>query len=114
MSDHDDWVSLRHMLDHAREACGMVQGRNRSDLPTDRSLELSLTRLIEIIGEAATRVSDSTKEKHGEIPWKNIVGMRNRLIHGYDRVDLDVLWDTVEINLPPLIRHLQKIVGEQR
>jgi uncharacterized protein with HEPN domain len=112
MSDHDDRISLRQMLDHAREARGMVKGRNRSDLQTDRSLELALTRLIEIIGEAATRISSPTKEKFGEIPWKNVIGMRNRLIHGYDIVDMDVLWDTLEINLPPLIQQLQKIIGE--
>jgi uncharacterized protein with HEPN domain len=74
MSDHDGLVSMRHMLEHSREACGFVKGRNRSDIKTDRIFELYLTRLIEIIGEAATRVSDSTKDKHSEIPWKKIIG----------------------------------------
>ena len=57
---------------------------------------------MEIIGEAAARVSIPTREKHDEIPWTNIVGMRNRLIHGYDMVDLNLLWDTSEIDLSPL------------
>jgi uncharacterized protein with HEPN domain len=112
MSDHSDKVSLCHMLDHAREAQSMILGRNRSDLKENRILELALTHLIEIIGEAATRVSDFTKEKHPEIPWNSIIGMRNRLIHGYDQVDLEMLWDTVELNLPPLIKELRRIIGE--
>ncbi len=75
-------------------------------------LELALTRLVEIIGEAAARVSPSTREKCSEIPWLAIVGMRNRLIHGYDAIDLNMLWDTVEVDLPPLVAALEKILEE--
>jgi len=110
MSKHNDQVSMRHMLDHARQACGMAHGRKRSDLESDRMLQLALTRLVEIVGEAASRVSISTREKHREIPWPDIVGMRNRLIHGYDVVDLDLLWDTIETDLPPLIAQLGAIL----
>lgn len=112
MSRHDDQVSMRHMLDHARQACEMASGRKRSDLESDRMLQLALTRLVEIVGEATSRVSISTREKHPEIPWPDIVGMRNRLIHGYDVVDLDLLWDTVETDLPSLIVQLEAIFKE--
>lgn len=112
MSRHDDQVSMRHMLDHAREACAIARGRKRSDLESDRMLQLSLTRLAEIVGEAASRVSISTREKYPEIPWPDIVGMRNRLIHGYDIVDLDLLWDTVETDLPSLIAQLEAILRD--
>ncbi|MFH1983426.1 MAG: HepT-like ribonuclease domain-containing protein [Pseudomonadota bacterium] len=109
MPKRDDTVVLRHMLDHAREAVGMIAGKTRKDLDAERMLELSLTRLVEIVGEAAGRVSVQGQEEHPAIPWKEIIGMRNRLIHGYDSVDLDVLWDTVDLDLPPLIIALEKI-----
>ena len=111
MSKHEDHVSMRHMLDHARKVCRMAQGRKRSDLESDEMLQYALTRLVEIVGEAASRVSISSRDKHQEIPWPDIIGMRNRLIHGYDVVDLDLLWDTVENDLPPLIEKLQAILG---
>ena len=82
MSRRDDSMSLRHMLDHAREATQLVRDRARSDLDADRTLALALTRLMEIIGEAAKRVSDPTREKHPQEPWRLIIGMRNRVIHG--------------------------------
>jgi uncharacterized protein with HEPN domain len=71
-------------------------------------LQLALVRLIEIIGEAATRVSKETRAACPIIPWDDVIGMRNKLIHGYDSVDLDILWDTVTDDLPPLIEELEK------
>ena len=112
MSRHDDGVSMRQMLDHARKGCAMASGRCRTDLDSDYMLQLAMTRLVEIIGEAASRVSEPTRDKHPGIPWPQIVGMRNRLIHGYDTVDLNLLWDTVETDLPPLIASLREIVEE--
>lgn len=109
MSRHSDATPLRHMLDHAREAVGFVQGKTRADLNSTRLLQLGLVRLVEIIGEAATRVSKEGRAKYPAIPWDDIVGMRNKLIHGYDTVDLDILWDTVTDDLPRLIEELQKI-----
>lgn len=99
------------MLDHAREAVEMAEGKERSDLDKERQLELSLVRLIEIVGEAAARVSEETREKYSAIPWPDIVGMRNRLIHGYDEVDLDILWETLQSDLPAVIAELEKILG---
>ncbi|MFH1738310.1 MAG: HepT-like ribonuclease domain-containing protein [bacterium] len=110
MSRHDDTVSMQHMLDHAREALVMIQGKDRDDLDRERMLQLSLTRLIEIVGEAASRVSATTRQKHPEIHWFQIVGARNRLIHGYDLVDWDILWDTVCEDLPPLVQAIENIL----
>jgi uncharacterized protein with HEPN domain len=110
MSQHDDQVSLRQMLDHAREAVRMVAGRTQADLAQNRMLELALMRLVEIIGEAATRVGSEMKSNNPQIPWREIIGMRNRLTHGYDTVDLKVLWDTIAEDLPPLITDLEKII----
>ena len=76
MTRHDDIVRLRHMLDHAREAVAMVEGKKRADLQTERMLELALVRLIEIVGEAAARVSPEGLERYPLIPWREVVGMR--------------------------------------
>ena len=109
MSRHDDTVSLAQMRDHAREAVGMVAGRSRGDLESDRQFQLALTRLVEIVGEAAGRVSERSRSQRKAIPWQAIVGMRHRLVHGYDRVDLDILWEVVRRDLPNLITQLDAI-----
>lgn len=111
MPKRDDSVSLKQMLDHAREAVDMISGKTFDDLGKERMLELALVRLVEIIGEAAGRVSRETQDTYHEIPWPEIIGMRNRLIHGYDSFDLRILWDTVELDLPPLISLLKKIIS---
>jgi len=113
MPKHDDIIPLQHMLDHAREAVEMITGKEPEDLGRERMLELSLMRLVEIIGEAAARVSRTGQAKYPDIPWREVTGMRNRLIHGYDSIDLNVLWDTIELDLPPLIVQLEKILQKQ-
>jgi len=75
-------------------------------------LQLALARLLEIVGEAASRVSEPMRQKTPEVPWAKIRGMRNRLIHGYDHIDLDVLWDTITENLPPLVVSLERVLSE--
>jgi len=99
------------MLDSAREAQGFAHGRQRSDLDHDRMLTLSLVKCVEIIGEAASKVSDETREAYSALPWVDIVGMRNRLIHGYFDIDLDRVWDTVNDDLPMLVAKLEPIVS---
>ena len=111
MSRHDDNLSMRNMLDHARESVEMAQGRTLGDLATDRMLQLALIRLVEILGEAATRVSRKVQQQQNAIPWNEIIGLRNRLIHGYDAVDLSILWDIIQEDLPPLIDNLEQILG---
>ncbi|PWH18803.1 MAG: hypothetical protein DDG59_05190 [Anaerolineae bacterium] len=102
------------MLEYARKARNIAMGRRREDLDRDEVLQLALTRAVEVIGEAAGRISDATRNQHSEIPWRDIVGMRNRLIHGYDAVDANLLWDTVTVDLPPLIEALERILGEKK
>lgn len=112
MTQHDPVVRVRHMLDHAREAAEMCTGRQRRDLDTDRQFELALVRLMEIVGEAAARVPDDFRHRHQAIPWRDIADLRNRLIHGYDNINHDILWKIVADELPPLIRHLQRLVEQ--
>ena len=96
------------MIDRAREALEMVEGRTRADLDRDRQLELSLVRLLEVIGEAANRVPRDVQARYPDIAWPEIIGLRNRLIHGYDSVDLDIVWQTVREDLAPLIGALER------
>lgn len=110
MSRHDDTLRLRHMLDHAIEAQAMARHRSLADLEHDRQFSLAILKLVEIIGEAANRVSSATRELHPHISWSQIIGLRNRLIHGYDTVDHRVLWDVVSLDLPPLIVELRAIL----
>jgi uncharacterized protein with HEPN domain len=112
MARRSDEASLRHMVDHAAEAITLAQGRSRGDLDADRLLNLSLVRLLEIVGEAAARLSEETRRRCPQIPWADIIGLRNRLIHGYDVVDFDILWDIVQDDLPPLVAQLRKTLAE--
>lgn len=106
-------ISLRHMLDSAQEANSFVRGRSREDLDQDRLLNLALTRLVVIIGEAANRIPTDEQQMYREIDWPKIVGMRNRLIHEYDVVDPDILWETAVQDLPPLISAIERILGQR-
>lgn len=114
MTQHDETVRLRHMLEAAREAVELAKGLNREDLARQRLVELALTKLVETVGEAASRIPKEVQARSPEIPWPQIVTMRHRLVHGYDTVDPDVLWGTVTEDLPSLIRLLERALGEGR
>jgi uncharacterized protein with HEPN domain len=101
------------MLDAAQHALSFVERKSRVDLDRDNMLTLALVRAITVIGEAASRISRDTQQRFSDIPWQQIVGMRNRLIHGYDDINLDILWETTTIALPPLIRTLGTIIGSE-
>jgi uncharacterized protein with HEPN domain len=89
----------------------MAHGRTRVQLDSDRQLNLALTRLLEIIGEAAARTPQEERSRYPAIPWVQVVGLRNRLIHGYDSVDFDILWQIVTLDLPPLIAIVEDILS---
>ena len=108
----NDSVRIRHILDAAREAISFSDNRSRTDLDTDRKLNLSLVRLLEIIGEAARGISEEFRQNHPDLPWKKMVGMRDRLIHGYFDVNLDVVWETITEDLPDIVAQLEKMVGD--
>ena len=113
--EKDRVISLKvldrcNMVESAREVFTFVTGKERADLDKSRMLTLSLLKSIEIIGEAASKVTAETRDLHKEIPWEAMVAMRNRLIHGYFDVDLDRVWDTVREDLPALVRALEEII----
>ncbi|MDO8137882.1 MAG: DUF86 domain-containing protein, partial [Candidatus Brocadiales bacterium] len=98
----------------AREAVELAAGKSRQDIENERTLNLSLVKLIEIVGEAANRVSPEGRAKYPSIPWLQIIGTRNRLIHGYDNIDFDILYQTIFQDLLPLIAELEKIVSPKK
>jgi uncharacterized protein with HEPN domain len=108
MSRHESDIRLCHMLDHAKEAAVMVRGRARAQLDSDRQLNLSLVRLLEIVGEAAGRWASGRAGPPSRYSVPEIVGLRNRLIHGYNSVDSGILWQIVSDDLPPLIAALER------
>jgi len=110
----DDDIRLRHMLDAARQALEFVRGRTRADLDADRMLVLASVKAIEIVGEAANQVSESCRNRCPGIPWADLVGMRNRLVHAYFDINLDVLWQTVHNDIPQLITALGPVLDANK
>lgn len=106
-----DEVRLHHMLDAANEAVSFLADRTRDELDSDNMLALATIRLLEVIGEAANTVTEETQQKNPQIPWRQIFGTRNRLIHGYYQVDLDIVWQIVKQDLPPLIANLEELLN---
>ena len=111
MTRRDPAVSLAQMRDAATRAIAIVSIRDRQDLIDDDLLDLALVRLLEIPGEAANRVPRDDQIRLTAIPWSEIIGLRNRLIHGYDQIDLDVVWQIVTVDLPVLVLTLDGLLS---
>ncbi len=101
------------MLESAREGLSFTVGRRRQEPEADRILLHALVRSIEIVGEAAANVSREFRGTAPNIPWAELVGMRNRLIHAYFDIDPDIVWNTTVLDLPPLISELLALLEEQ-
>jgi uncharacterized protein with HEPN domain len=96
------------MVDYARRAVAAVAGRDRGDLDVDDILAAALERFIEVVGEAASKISPAARESLPGVPWFEIIGMRNRLVHGYASVDHDIIWTVVTSDLPALVHEIRK------
>jgi len=105
----DDKIRIQHMMDAVLEVIEFTQKKKRSDLDDNRQLKHALVRLLEIIVEAANGMSSNFIEKHPDIPWSEMIGMHNRLIHGYFDVDLDIVWRTVTEDIPSLKQILENM-----
>ncbi|MBI5814355.1 MAG: DUF86 domain-containing protein [Nitrospinae bacterium] len=112
MTKRNDGISLRQMRDHAQEALDLVKNLTREDIDYDRVLCLALIQLLQITGEAATRVSEEKKEATAEIKWNSIIALRNRLIHGYDSINIDILWSIIAKDLPELVERLNVEIAD--
>ena len=107
----DDTVYVGHMLDTARKAQSMLGSKDRAAYDADETLRLALAHLVQVIGEAARRVSPELREAHPDIPWSEIMGMRHKIVHDYMDVEEDVLWSVVTSDLPDLIGRLEKMTS---
>ena len=101
---------LLDMFVSAREAVAFAAGLSFAEFAQDRRSQLAILKSVEIVGEAASRVSVETREAHPQVPWREIVGMRHRLVHAYFDIDLRLVWDTVAGDLPALIAQLEPLV----
>jgi uncharacterized protein with HEPN domain len=110
MRPPEDHVLLLDMLDHARRAVKAAENQIRADLDSDAVLAAAMERFIEVLGEATSKVSEATRDEAPTIPWRGIIGMRNRLVHGYAAVDHDIVWDVITRDLPALLTELERLV----
>jgi uncharacterized protein with HEPN domain len=104
---------LKDMLNSAKLAQEFVKNTDMQIFESDLMRQAAVTRQLEIIGEAARRISTESQTEIADIPWRQIVGMRNRIIHEYDRLNFERIWQTVQVSLPPLIITLEKIIQSE-
>ena len=110
MSKIDDFTRIKHMIDASNEALFFIKNKTKDSVLHDRQLILALIRLLEIIGEASSKISSDTKKVSEFIPWNQMSGMRNRLIHGYFDVNTNIIWETITHELPALISSLEQLL----
>jgi uncharacterized protein with HEPN domain len=108
-----DDAYLYDILESARTAIEYMRGKDWDSFSEDILLQDAVVRRLEIIGEAAGRVSSETQEKHSYLPWHDMRGTRNKIIHEYDSIRLDVIWDIVHKDLPDLVKELEKIISPE-
>ena len=108
----DDKVYLNHILDSIAKIEDFTKGINGKDFKDNELVQAAVIRHIEIIGEAAKHLSKETRNEHPDIPWKDIAGMRDKLIHGYFGVDIDAVWETIQNDIPELKSAIKKILEE--
>lgn len=105
----DDAVRIRHMIDAAESALDFTRGRTRTDLDKDTMLQFALVRAVEVVGEAASKISAEGRAELPQVRWAAITGMRNRLTHAYFEIDMDILWITLQQALPALLAQLKSM-----
>ncbi len=109
--ENKDLIRLKHMLDSTKAILIFAKGKHKTSLNKDRLFRSAVLRELEIIGEAATRISDESKKKYPHLPWKELIGLRNRLIHAYFDVDHDIIWKTIQEYLPSFLQSLEDVIA---
>ncbi len=110
MLPEEDRIRIQHMLDATKQAIEFAHGITQQQLVDDLKTTFALVKCIEIIGEAAVHVSDTTKATITSLPWRVTTAMRNRLVHVYFDVDINILWTTVANDLPKLASLLEEVL----
>jgi uncharacterized protein with HEPN domain len=114
MTLRDDLTRLQHIRDASKEALEFIANHRRNDLESNRMLALSLVKELEIIGEAANNISKECQSRYPDIPWSDMIGMRNRLVHAYFGINYDIVWQTVTENLPYLLSQIQTVIKQEQ
>ena len=105
-----DWAYIQDIIDSAKLALSYVKGVDEASFSCNLQLQDAVLRRLEIIGEAARRISAETKVEHPKVPWRQMIGMRNQVIHMYDGVDLHIVWHTIQNDVFPLVEMLESLV----
>ena len=106
----EDQVRVQDIIDAGEAIARFIEGRQRRDFDTDQMLVFAVVRAIEIIGEAASRISSETRDSFQAVPWRDTIDMRNVLIHAYSRVDNDIVWKTATEEVPALLATLKSLL----
>jgi len=106
----DDKIFLLHILEAIEKIEKFVKDVDYDDFLENDLVQSAVIRQIEIIGEAASKLSSNLRKKYSEIPWQDIIGMRHKLIHGYFGVDVDVVWETIKKDVPKLKKDVERIL----
>lgn len=111
---HSDTLFLAHMLECARKAASRARHSTFEKFADDENLHLACIHLVQMVGEAATRVSSERRARYSEIPWRQIAGMRNRIVHNYLEVDLEIMWQVISRDFPNLVVSLEQAIADER
>jgi uncharacterized protein with HEPN domain len=106
----DDRVTVAQMLDAVRRIRAVIRGRTRDAFETDEIRQLALLHLIQVLGETASRTTAAFRDAHPELPWAQMVGMRNRIVHGYGDVDPDIVWRVATEDVEPVLAALERML----
>ena len=113
MSRRNDQTLLRDMIEAGRSAVSAIRGSEQAALGADHVRALGLVKCLEIVGEAAGRLSADLRARRPAIPWSQIIGMRNRLVHAYFEIDYEQVWKALTEDLPPLIEQWERILADE-
>lgn len=106
----DDRLTVEQMLDAVRRIRAIIRGQTRDAFEADEVRQLALLHLIQLLGEAASRTTADFRDAHPELPWAQLVGMRNRIVHGYDHVDPDIVWRVATEDVEPVLAALERFL----
>lgn len=109
----DDSAYLLDILIAARKALKFVEGIDRNEFEGNEILQNAVIRPLEIIGEASAKISKEFRAAHRGIPWREMIGMRNRIMHEYFRIDYGIVWDTIQKDLPKLIELMEPLIPKE-
>ena len=107
----EDATRIRHMIEAAETTQRFIAGRTRAAVDTDEQVRFALVQAVQIIGEAASKVSPDTRSKITSVPWADIIFMRNRLVHAYFDIDHDIVWETATKDIPDLLPLLRPLLA---